>query len=100
MASIRKLACWPKILATKMPFILQRTLVTSTILLVVMHSIKTCCGREPLDGFDKFAAKALDAFGTPGMSVAVVKDGKVVFVRGYGLRKLGDSGAVDGQTVF
>jgi CubicO group peptidase (beta-lactamase class C family) len=87
-------------LATNMPFILQRALVTTTILLVMMQSIETCCGREPLDGFDAFAAKALEAFGTPGMSVAVVKDGKVVFVRGYGLRKLGDDAVVDGQTVF
>ena len=36
-----------------MPFILQRTLVASTILLVVMHGIETCCGREPLDGFGR-----------------------------------------------
>jgi CubicO group peptidase (beta-lactamase class C family) len=97
-----KLVDWRpfEILASNMAFILQRALVTTTILLVVMHSIETCSGREPLDGFDAFAAKALDAFGTPGMSVAVVKDGKVVFVRGYGLRKLGDDAAVDGQTVF
>ena len=87
-------------LATNMPFILQRALVITTILLVVLHSIETCCGREPLDGFDEFAAKALDAFGTPGMSVAVVQDGKVVFMRGYGLRKLGEDATVDAQTVF
>src|SRR5262245_37328963 len=83
-----------------MPSIRRRALATTTILLVVLHSFGMSCGREPLDGFDKFAAKALDAYATPGMSVAVVQDGKVLFVRGYGLRKLGDDAAVDAQTVF
>jgi CubicO group peptidase (beta-lactamase class C family) len=83
-----------------MPPILQGALVKKMVLFVVLHSIETCYGREPLDGFDEFATKALDAFGTPGMSVAVVQDGKVAFVRGYGLRSLGDDASVDARTVF
>jgi hypothetical protein len=48
----------------------MRYAINTMILLVLLHSIEICCGREPLDGFDGFAAKALDAFDTPGMSVA------------------------------
>src|SRR3954471_7594260 len=64
-----------KTLARNMPRIPQGVLVKTTILLVALHCIETCYGLEPLEGFDEFAAKALDAFGTPGMSVAVVLDG-------------------------
>src|SRR4051794_34948331 len=92
---------WPalshlsRMLATNMPRILQGVLAKTTILVVVLQFMETCYGREPLDGFDEFAGKALEAFGTPGMSVAVVQDGKVAFVRGYGRRKLGDDAAVN-----
>ncbi len=40
------------------------------------------------------------AWETPGLSVAVVKDGKVVMAKGYGVRRLGGSAPVDAATVF
>jgi CubicO group peptidase (beta-lactamase class C family) len=36
----------------------------------------------------------------PGMAVAVVWKGSIVFAKGYGVRKLGSPGAVDANTVF
>jgi CubicO group peptidase (beta-lactamase class C family) len=99
-ASIFWQASWSKMSATNILSVLQRALLTTITLLVVLHSIETCCGGEPLDGFDEFAAKALKAFGTPGMSVAVVQNGKVAFAHGYGRRNLGDDAAVDARTVF
>ncbi len=50
--------------------------------------------------FDAQVQKALKAFEVPGMAVAVVKDGKVVLAKGYGVRKLGEPGAVDAHTLF
>src|SRR5687767_14546564 len=38
--------------------------------------------------------------GVPGMSVAVVYDDTVTLVDGLGVRQLGESAAVDGDTVF
>src|SRR5439155_163686 len=35
-----------------------------------------------------------------GAAVAVVKDGKLVFAQGYGVRTLGDTGRVDPHTLF
>lgn len=49
---------------------------------------------------DAVAARALAAFQTPGMAVGVVKDGKVVFAKGYGVRRAGEAGAVDTATRF
>jgi CubicO group peptidase (beta-lactamase class C family) len=39
--------------------------------------------------FDKYIQQALPVWKTPGMSVAVVKDGKIVFKKAYGVRELG-----------
>lgn len=36
----------------------------------------------------------------PGLAVAVVKDGKVIVARGYGVRELGKPEPVDGDTIF
>ena len=49
---------------------------------------------------DTVVARAMEAFDVPGASVAIVKDGKVVLAKGYGVRKLGESGAVDADTLF
>ena len=49
---------------------------------------------------DAYVARVLTSFDVPGVSVAIVKDGKVVLAKGYGVRKLGGSEAVDGRTLF
>jgi CubicO group peptidase (beta-lactamase class C family) len=46
------------------------------------------------------ARKIMARTGIPGMSVAVVHDGKKVFAEGYGVRKVGDAAKVDADTVF
>lgn len=38
--------------------------------------------------------------GVPGMSIAIVEDGKVTFVQGFGVRKLGSPEKVDADTLF
>jgi CubicO group peptidase (beta-lactamase class C family) len=49
---------------------------------------------------DDYVARALKEFEVPGVAVAVVKDGKVALLKGYGVRKLGESAPVDEQTLF
>jgi CubicO group peptidase (beta-lactamase class C family) len=49
---------------------------------------------------DAHVARVLKEFEVPGVAVAVVKDGKVVLARGYGVRKLGETAAVDAGTLF
>ncbi|HWN99667.1 MAG TPA: serine hydrolase [Blastocatellia bacterium] len=49
---------------------------------------------------DAFAARVLKEFEVPGLAVAIVKDGKVVFAKGYGVCKLGDPTPVDENTLF
>jgi CubicO group peptidase (beta-lactamase class C family) len=54
----------------------------------------------PLTGFDDSTNKALREWNVPGLAVTVVKDGKVVFSKGYGVRKVGGSEPVDEHTLF
>jgi CubicO group peptidase (beta-lactamase class C family) len=50
--------------------------------------------------FDAVVADAMRTFDVPGMAVAVVKDGKTVLAKGYGIRKLGEPALVDERTQF
>lgn len=54
----------------------------------------------PLAGFDEYVAKAVADWKTPGLAIAVVKDGKVAFSKGYGVRELGRPQPVDERTLF
>ena len=50
--------------------------------------------------FDAYVARGLQLLRTPGASIAVVKDGRVLFAKGYGVRTLGDTARVDAHTLF
>lgn len=49
---------------------------------------------------DAYAARAAREWRAPGLAIAVVKDGRVVFAKGYGVRELGGAAPVDTQTLF
>jgi len=53
-----------------------------------------------LTEFDKLAESEMNAWGVPGMAVAVVKDGKIVYAKGYGTKNVGGSDPVTADTVF
>jgi CubicO group peptidase (beta-lactamase class C family) len=53
-----------------------------------------------LAGLDAYVARAVADWEVPGLALAVVKDGEVVFSRGYGVRELGKPGRVDPDTLF
>ncbi|EOR96463.1 Beta-lactamase [Arcticibacter svalbardensis MN12-7] len=51
-------------------------------------------------GLDEYINKVLQTFEVPGMSVSIVKDGKVVLAKGYGVKQLGKTDKVDANTLF
>jgi CubicO group peptidase (beta-lactamase class C family) len=74
--------------------------------IVVSISITSCTNAqaskpnttsEPLDAY---VERALKTFEVPGMAVAVVKGGKVVYAKGFGVRRLGSPDKVDANTLF
>jgi CubicO group peptidase (beta-lactamase class C family) len=54
----------------------------------------------PPPDIDAYVAQAMRTFGTPGLSLAVVEDGKIAFAKGYGLRTMGTSKVADEHTAF
>src|SRR5205807_8847596 len=50
--------------------------------------------------FDAYVIRTMKQFQVPGMAIAVVKDGRVVLAKGYGVRRLGDPAPVDEHTLF
>jgi CubicO group peptidase (beta-lactamase class C family) len=54
----------------------------------------------PPPDLDAYIARSMKVFDVPGVAIAIVKDGKVVLAKGYGVRKLGDPTPVDENTLF
>ncbi|HJP99494.1 MAG TPA: serine hydrolase [Rhodanobacteraceae bacterium] len=57
-------------------------------------------GRPDLEGLDGYVQQVMHDWHVPGLAIAIVKDGKVVLARGYGVRELGKPGKVDADTLF
>src|ERR1700690_1688657 len=55
--------------------------------------------KAPQD-LDSYVENVRKTFEVPGIAVAIVKDGKVVMSKGYGLRQLGHPELVDSHTLF
>jgi CubicO group peptidase (beta-lactamase class C family) len=54
----------------------------------------------PPTDMDAYVARDMKTFDVPGIAIAIVKDGKVVLAKGYGIRKMGDATPVDENTLF
>ena len=52
------------------------------------------------DSLDNYISKALADWEIPGLSVCIVKNGKVVLSKGYGIKDLVTRGPVDDNTLF
>jgi CubicO group peptidase (beta-lactamase class C family) len=77
------------------------TIRAVAIILLALFVAQPARSQEgPFKGFDDYANKAIRDFSVPGIAVAIVKDDKVVFAKGYGVRKLGDPTPVDEHTLF
>ncbi|MFE9257719.1 serine hydrolase [Streptomyces sp. NPDC006879] len=55
---------------------------------------------KAVDELDGIVQGTMRRTGVPGVAVAAVHDGKVVFAEGFGVRRVGESAAVNEDTVF
>ncbi len=55
---------------------------------------------QALAGLDEEIARTLEAWNVPGVAVAVVRDGRVVLSRGYGVRHPDSRAPMDADTIF
>lgn len=76
---------------------------TKLFLLFVLF-INVCVANDRistiLPTFEAYVQRSMEEWGIPGVAIAVVKDGKVIYLKGFGVRKIGEADKVDEHTVF
>lgn len=50
--------------------------------------------------YEGIIQKLMRSSGTPGAAVAIVKDSSIIFIKGFGLKRLGSNDSIDVNTVF
>ena len=77
---------------------------TIVILLIFLITIKKAEAQKipsfVKDSLDGYITKALSDWRVPGLAVAVIKDGKIVVLKGYGVKDLSTNEKVDANTLF
>jgi CubicO group peptidase (beta-lactamase class C family) len=76
---------------------LRRSVALASVIFAASATAQT---NLPPPDLDAYVAASMKTFDVPGMAVAIVKDGKVVVAKGYGVRKHGESTPVDEFTQF
>ena len=80
----------------------------SGFLVLSVFILQGLCGQssdlpEPLfvrDSLDSYVQKGLKDWNLPGLAVVIVKDGKVIMMKGYGVRDIESKKPVDENTLF
>jgi len=68
-----------------------------------LFAMAFCFGQQPkfiTDSLDAYINKGLKDWNLPGLAIAVVKDGKVIVMKGYGVRNVKTNEPVDENTLF
>src|SRR5262247_112619 len=80
--------------------ITKKSLFLVLLLLVLPAFALSQSFDEKLSEIDAYAQKVMTDWHQPGMAIAIVKDDKVVFAKGYGTREIGKNAPVDADTDF
>ena len=72
----------------------------SILLFVFLCTAQLAFAQAPGADFDEYVNKAIKDWGVPGVAIAIVKDDKIVFAKGFGVRELNKSEPVDQHTLF
>lgn len=70
------------------------------LIIAISCNVLALTAQPDLKKLDAYYAKALKDWGVPGMSVAIVKDGKVIFSKGYGVKEIGKPEKADENTLY
>jgi CubicO group peptidase (beta-lactamase class C family) len=77
-----------------------RTTILTASLAVTSVGLAQRPTADPARELDAYTTQAVKDWGAVGLAIAVVKDGRVVFEKGYGVRQLGKPDPVDTTTLF
>lgn len=71
-----------------------------SLALVICLSLTLCGQQLSSTEIDNLVERSLKAFDVPGIAVGIIKDGKIIHAKGYGLRSLNTKQATDENTLF
>ena len=69
-------------------------------LLYFLSASLVCFSQQLPPGLDNHIKNVMQSFEVPGVSIAIVKDGRVVLTKGYGVKEAGKNDPVDAHTLF
>ena len=78
----------------------MKKIVLSLLTLLTLLNVKGQTPSFVTDSLDKYIQQGLSDWDIPGLSVVIVKDGKVAFIKGYGVRDITKKTPVDENTLF
>ena len=79
---------------------MKKIMLTSISYLLVSFLIAQNNRAFVKDSLDNYVTNALQQWQIPGAAVCIIKDGKIVTMKGYGVRELGGNDKVDENTLF
>jgi CubicO group peptidase (beta-lactamase class C family) len=77
----------------------MRPIITLSCFLSFLGPVPAAAQKAP-PNLERYVGRVMETFTVPGLSVAIVKDGRVVSAKGYGVRRLGEAAPVDERTRF
>lgn len=73
---------------------------SATALALIAVASPAAAQTAPLEGLDAYIEKVRAEWQVPGLAVAIVKDDRIVYAKGFGTREIGKDEPVDPDTVF
>jgi CubicO group peptidase (beta-lactamase class C family) len=64
------------------------------------YSQNECQNDQLLTTLDEYIQQVKEGWEIPGMAVSVIKDGKMVFSKGYGIKEMGSNAPVESSSIF
>jgi CubicO group peptidase (beta-lactamase class C family) len=95
MASITK-----NRLILRLIFYVMMRKILSLLILIFVFSLVSNSQEVDFQKLDNYFEQTVKDWGVPGMSVGIVKDGKIVFSKGYGVLEVGKPEKPDGNTLY
>jgi len=79
---------------------MNRLLTSLAMIIILSVAAKAQISNVNITDLDRYISNAQAQWQVPGMSVTIVKDGKVLLSKGYGVRSLLKADMVDEETLF
>lgn len=74
--------------------------ILTLLVLTMAISVFAQKTKKPVKKLDAYYAEALIEWNVPGMAIAIVKDGEIIFEKGYGVKSINSKAPVDQHSLF